>query len=256
MSGVLVETDVAIATSDGTCDSVFIHPASGAYPAVIIWPDGRGLRPVFRVMGKRLAAEGYAVLLPNPFYRSAEAPGIPADFDFRKPDSRALLTGYIAKMTHEAIAGDVKAFVRFLDAQPSVRKGTKIGTQGYCMGGGLTMRTAAALPERIAAAGSFHGGNLATDQPTSPHLLVSKMKARYLFAIAANDDAADPQAKDKLREAFAAARLPAEVEVYQGALHGWCVADMPARDGVPIYDYDQAERAWSRLLALYRESLG
>ena len=130
-----------------------------------------------------------------------------------------------------------------------------MGTTGYCMGGPLTMRTASSLPNRVGAAGSFHGGGLVTDKPESPHLLIPKMKARYLVAIASNDDARQPDAKDVLKAKFAEAKLTAEIEVYQGAMHGWCMPDAPAQNGVPLYNKDQAERAWGRLLGLFKAAL-
>jgi len=252
----LTETTVDIKTPDGTCDAAFIHPATGSYPGVLIWTDAFGLRPTFREMGKRLAAEGYAVLIPNPYYRTTKAPGIGTDLNFQNPDDRAKLMALMGPLTAPGAAErDAATFVNFLDAQPAVRKASKIGTAGYCMGGPLTMRTAAAVPERVGAGGSFHGGGLVTDKPESPHLLVPKMKARYYFGIAANDDKNQPDAKDKLKAAFAAAKLPAEIEVYEGSLHGWCVPDMPLQNGVPIYNQPLAERAWGHLLGLFKTAL-
>ena len=252
----VVETSVEIKTADGTCDAAFIHPTTGAYPAVLIWTDAFGLRPAFRDMGKRLAAEGYAVLVPNPYYRTTKAPGIGKDLNFGNPDDRAKLMAVMSSITSPGAAErDVVAYVAFLDSQAAVRKGSKIGTNGYCMGGPLTMRTAAALPDRIGAAGSFHGGGLVTDKPESPHLLVPKINARYYFGIAESDDKTQPDAKEKLKAAFAAAGKLAVIEVYEGSIHGWCVPDMPARDGNPIYNEALAERAWSNLLSLYKTSL-
>jgi carboxymethylenebutenolidase len=150
---------------------------------------------------------------------------------------------------------DAVAYVGFLDAQKEVNKSKKIGTQGYCMGGPLVMKTAAALPNRIGAGGSFHGGGLVSDKPDSPHLLAPKIKARMYFGIATNDDMRQPDAKDKLKEAFAAAKNPAEIEVYAGCLHGWCVPDMPAQNNAPIYNKAEAERAWAKLTALYKAGL-
>ncbi len=253
-----VEQDVTIKTPDGSCDAAFIHPASGSHPAVIIWPDAFGLRPSMREMGKRLAAEGYSVLVPNPFYRVAKAPVFESasSFNFQNPADAAKLRPLMASATAPgAPERDAAAFVAFLDAQSPVDKTKKIGTQGYCMGGPLVVRSAAAVPSRIGAGGSFHGGGLVTDKPDSPHLLAPKIKGRMYFAIASNDDARQPDAKDKLREAFAAAKVPAEVEVYAGALHGWCVSDMPLQNGAPIYNKADAERAWGKLLALYKAAL-
>ena len=252
----LKETDVTIKTPDGTCDAAFIHPATGAYPGVLIWPDAFGLRPSFRAMAKRLAAEGYAVLVPNPYYRTTKAPGISTDINFQNPDDRAKLNALMGPATAPAAAErDALAHIAFLDSQDAVKKSAKIGTQGYCMGGPLTMRTAAAVPNRVGAAGSFHGGGLVTDKPESPHLLVPKIKARYYFGIAGNDDKNQPDAKDKLREAFAAAKLSAEIEVYGTCMHGWCVPDMPPGATGPIYNQPEADRAWGHLMSLYKTAL-
>ena len=253
------ETNVEIKTPDGTCDAVFIHPTTGSHPGVIIWPDAFGLRPAMRDIGRRIAAEGYSVLVPNPFYRVAKAPvpGIedPTKFSFSNPADMAKLRPLMGSISAPGAAEkDAPAFVAFLDAQPQVNKAKKIGTQGYCMGGPLVMRTAAAAPDRIGAVASFHGGGLVTDQPTSPHLLAPKMKARLYIGVASNDDARQPDAKDKLREAFAAAKLPAEIEVYKSK-HGWCVPDMPADADGAIYNKPEAERAWGKLVALYKTAL-
>ncbi len=254
----LVETDVEIKTPDGTCDAAFIHPKSksGSYPGVLIWPDAFGLRPSMRIIGRNVAADGYSVLVPNPFYRVSKAPFTDASkFNFQNPDDMAKLRPLMASVNAPGNAEkDAAAYVAFLDAQKEVNTAKKIGTQGYCMGGALVVRTAAAVSDRIGEGASFHGGGLVTDKPDSPHLLAPKIKARMYFGIAANDDAKQPDAKDKLREAFAAARVQAEIEVYP-AEHGWCVPDMPMRDGAPIYDKVQAERAWGKLVALYRAAL-
>ena len=254
----VMEMNVDIKTPDGTCDAAFIHPTTGSHPAVIIWPDAFGLRPAMRDMGKRLAAEGYSVLVPNPFYRASKAP-VPglntATFSFQNKEDMTKLQGLMAGIGAAGAAErDTAAFVAFLDAQRQVNASKKIGTQGYCMGGPLVFRTAAALPNRIGAGASFHGGGLVTDRPDSPHLLIPKMKARLYVGVASNDDARQPDAKDKLKEAFAAAKVAAEVEVYQG-LHGWCVPDMPAEAGNPIYNKPDAERAWTKLVALYKAAL-
>ncbi len=246
----VVETDVQIKTADGMCDAAFIHPeGKGTWPAVLIWTDALGLRPAFRDMGKRLAAEGYAVLAPNPFYRSAKAPVFPNGLDFSSTVDRARLTELRKPMTPDAVARDGTTFLAFLDAQAQVNHKAKAGVVGYCMGGPMTLQTAAAVPTRVGAGGSFHGGGLVSDGPDSPHLLVSKIKARYYFAIAANDDQRQPDAKDKLKAAFAAASLPATIVVYDATQHGWCV-----KDGT-VYNEAQAERAWGELLALYKKSL-
>ena len=253
----VVETNVEIKTPDGTCDAAFLHPKTGSHPGVLIWPDAFGLRPAMRDIGKRLAADGYSVLVPNPFYRISKAPFTDAShFDFKKPEDMAKLRPLMASVNAPGNAEkDAAAYIAFLDAQKEVNKTKKIGTQGYCMGGALVVRTAASLPDRIGAGASFHGGGLVTDKPDSPHLLAPKIKARMYFGIAANDDERQPDAKDKLKEAFAAAKVPAEIEVYAGALHGWCVPDMPKQNGEPIYNKPAAERAWGKLLALYKAGI-
>jgi carboxymethylenebutenolidase len=253
----VVETDVEIKTPDGTCDAAFIHPKTGSHPGVLLWPDAFGLRPSMRDMAKRLAAEGYSVLVPNPFYRVSKAPFTDASkFNFGNPDDMAKLRPLMASVNAPGNPEkDATAYVAFLDAQKEVNKAKKIGTQGYCMGGPLVVRTAAALPDRIGAGASFHGGGLVSDKPESPHLLAPKIKARMYFGVASNDDQRQPDAKDKLKEAFAAAKVPAEVEVYPDALHGWCVPDMPMQGGKPIYNKPDAERAWAKLLALYKAGL-
>jgi carboxymethylenebutenolidase len=253
----LTEADVAIKTAEGVCDAAFIQPTTGSYPGALIWTDAFGLRPSMRDIGRRLAAEGYAVLVPNPFYRVGKAPMFEtaSDVDFQDPAVRAKLGPLMGSVTSAGAAErDAAAYVAFLDAQPRVDHARKIGTQGYCMGGPLVVRTAAALPDRIGAGASFHGGGLVTDQPDSPHLLAPRIRARMYFGIAANDDQRQPDAKDKLREAFAAAKVPAEAEVYP-ARHGWCVVDMPMEAGAPIYSPADAERAWAKLLALYKAGL-
>ncbi|HEY1948517.1 MAG TPA: dienelactone hydrolase family protein [Bryobacteraceae bacterium] len=253
----VMETDVEIKTPDGNCDAAFFHPKTGSHPGVLIWPDAFGLRPSLRGIAKRIAAEGYSVVVPNPFYRLGKAPFSDAShFNFQNPDDMAKLRPLMASVNAPGHAEkDAAAYVAFLDAQKQVNKAKKIGTQGYCMGGPLVVKTAAALPDRIGAGGSFHGGGLVTDKPDSPHLLASKIKARMYFGIASNDDARQPDAKDKLKEAFASANVPAEIEVYAGALHGWCIPDMPTQNGAPIYNKPDAERAWAKLVALYKTAL-
>jgi carboxymethylenebutenolidase len=252
-----VETaNVEVKTPDGMCDAVFIHPASGSHPGVLIWPDAFGLRPSMVDIGKRIAGEGYAVLVPNPYYRATKAPGIDmTNFSFQNPTDMAKLRPLMGSINAAGAAErDAAAFIAFLDAQKQVNAAKKVGTQGYCMGGPLVMRTAAAVPNRVGAGASFHGGGLVTDQPTSPHLLLPKMKARLYIGIASNDDQRQPDAKDKLKEAAAAANVPAEIEVYK-SLHGWCVPDMPASEGGPIYNKPDAEKAWAKLVALYKTAL-
>ncbi len=242
----VTESEIEIETPDGVCDSYFVHPASGAHPGVLIWPDAFGLRPAIRQMATRLAESGYSVLAVNQYYRTKKAP-IAEGTNFA--ELRETLRPLMGSLSPETNVTDAKAFVSYLDSQSSVDSDRKMGTMGYCMGGPMTMRTAAALPDRVGAGASFHGGGLVTDRPDSPHLLVEKMTAHYLFAIAENDDQRQPEAKDVLRETFEAAGLPAEIEVYEGAMHGWCPPD------TPVYHEAQAERAWSRLLALFDRAL-
>ena len=241
--------NVEISTPDGTADCYFVHPSSGAHPGVLVWPDALGLRPAFEQMGRRLAESGYAVLVVNPYYRSARAPVVEEGATFRDEATRKVIMPLMRSLSADTNVTDAKAFVAFLDAQDAVDGARKMGTTGYCMGGAITMRTAAEFPDRIGAGASFHGGRLVTDAPDSPHRLVGKMRAHYLFAIAENDDRKQPEAKTVLRDAFVAAGLPAEIEVYAGALHGWCPPDSA------VYHEAQAERAWSRLLALFETAL-
>jgi carboxymethylenebutenolidase len=243
------ESEVAIPTPDGTCDAYFVHPAAGAAPAILVWPDIFGLRPAFREMGKRLAGSGYAVLVVNPFYRKQKAPTAPSHPDFEDPATRDALMALAKSLTPETEATDAKALTAWLDQQPSVDRTHKMGTTGYCMGGPLVLRTAATNPERIGAAATFHGGGLVTDKPDSPHLLIPKMKAHFLIAIAASDDAKQPDAKGTLTAAFAQASLPAKVEVFEGTKHGWCPPDSH------VYDRDAAEKAWGEMLELFKAAL-
>jgi carboxymethylenebutenolidase len=244
----VTESEVKIKTPDGTCDAYFVHPASGAAPGVIMWPDILGLRPAARQMGKRLAESGYAVIVVNPFYRSKPAPVIPNGAKFSDPAVRSIVMPLAGTMTAATTVTDATAFVAWLDSQAAVDKRKKIGTIGYCMSGPFTMRAAAAIPDRVGAGASFHGGGLVTKNPDSPHLLAPKMKAQFLFAIAENDDQRDPSAKTILKETFEAAKVPAEIEVYP-AQHGWCPPDMEP------YNEAQAERAWARLLVLFGKAL-
>jgi carboxymethylenebutenolidase len=241
----VTDGDVIVTTPDGTCDGYFVHPATGTAAGVLLWPDIFGLRPAMRQMGKRLAESGYSVLVVNPFYRVKKAPT--ADNGAATPIQQLMPLARALNETTQTT--DAKAFVAWLDQQPSVAKNRKIGTQGYCMGGPIAFRTASAAPDRVGAVASFHGGGLVTDQPNSPHLQTAKTKVQLLIAIAANDDQRSPTEKDVLKDTFAKANLPAEIEVYTGAAHGWCPPDSG------VYNEPQAEKAWSRLLALYGKAL-
>jgi carboxymethylenebutenolidase len=241
----VTESEVNITTPDGSADCYFVHPAKGTAPGVLIWPDIFGLRPAFRQMGKRLAQSGYSVLVVNPFYRTKKAPtaadGAATPIDQVRPLAQAL--NETTNMT------DAKAFIAWLDRQSAVAKNRKIGTQGYCMGGPMAFRTAAAVPDRVGAVATFHGGGLVTDKPNSPHLQAAKSHAQFLICIAESDDKRSPNDKDVLKETFAKAKLPAEIEVYTGTAHGWCPPDSH------VYNEPQAEKAWSRLLVLYGKAL-
>jgi carboxymethylenebutenolidase len=241
----VTESDVSVKTPDGTADCYFVHPATGTAAGVLMWPDIFGLRPAFRQMGKRLAESGYSVLVVNPFYRVKKAPTTEAGGATPIDQVRPLAQG-LNETTHMT---DAKAFIGWLDQQSSVAKNRKIGTQGYCMGGPIAFRTAAAVPDRVGAVASFHGGGLVTTMPNSPHLQAATTKAQFLIDIAENDDKRSPNEKDTLKETFAKANLPAEIEVYAGAAHGWCPPDSQ------VYNEPQAEKAWSRLLALYGKAL-
>ncbi len=245
----LAASEVSIPTNDGTCDAYFVHPKTGTAPAILVWPDILGLRPTFRAMGKRLAESGYAVLVVNPFYRVKKAPTSSPHATFDDPATREALMALARSLTAETAVTDAKALTAWLDQQPSVDKARKMGTTGYCMGGPLVVRTAAANPERVGAAATFHGGGLVTDKQDSPHLLIPKSKAQFLIAIAANDHAKQPDAKGTLETAFAQATLKAQVEVYEGTMHGWCPPDSK------VYDHDAAERAWAALLTLLENAL-
>ena len=250
----VIQTNVDVKTPDGTGDALFIHPhpQKGTHPGVLLWHDSPGLRPVIVDLGKRIASEGYSVLVPNLFYRSARAPVFDASFDYaNNPADRERYARTVASfLAPGAAERDAVAYIDFLDEQREVNKNKKIGTHGYCLGGPYIMRTAAALPDRVGAGASFHGGFLVTDKPNSPHLLAPKIRARLYFAIASDDDKREPEVKNKLREAFAAANVQAEIDVYPNALHGWCVPDSKAGE-----NKQDAERAWEKLLALYKMAL-
>jgi carboxymethylenebutenolidase len=241
----VTESDVSITTPDGTADCYFVRPATGTAAAVLVWPDIFGLRPAFRQMGKRLAESGYSVLVVNPFYRVKKAPTA-ADGSATPIQQLMPLAQGLNETTQMT---DAKAFIAWLDQQASVTKNRKVGTQGYCMGGPIAFRTSAAVPDRVGAVASFHGGGLVTNTPNSPHLQAAKTKAQFLVQIAENDDQRSPDEKNVLKETFAKANLPAEIEVYAGAAHGWCPPDSR------VYNEPQAEKAWSRLLALYGKAL-
>src|SRR5215468_9430881 len=241
----VTESEVSVMTPDGTADCYFVHPANGTAPGVLVWPDIFGLRPAFRQMAKRLAESGYSVLVVNPFYRVKKAPI--AEAGSATPIQQLLPLAQGLNETTQMT--DAKAFIGWLDKQSSVAKNRKMGTQGYCMGGPIAFRTAAAMPDRVGAVASFHGANLVSDGPDSPHLMVAKTKAQLLVAIAANDDMSKPNDKTVMKDTFAKANLTAEIEVYAGAQHGWCPPDSG------VYNEAQAEKAWSRLLALYGQAL-
>jgi len=245
----VTDGDVTITTPDGQCDAYFVHPSTGDAAGVLIWPDIFGLRAAFRQMGKRLAESGYSVLVVNPFYRTKKAPTAAEHADFNDPATRKALMDLRNTLSQTTATTDAKAFIAWLDGQASVDTKRKVGTTGYCMGGPLVFATAAASPARVGAAATFHGGGLVTDKPDSPHLLIPKMKAHFLIAIAENDDTQEPDAKNVLRESFAKAKLPAEIEVYKGTLHGWCPPDSK------VYNAEQAEKAWSRMMALFKTAL-
>jgi carboxymethylenebutenolidase len=242
------ESDVVIKTADGNCDAALFHPAGkGRWPGVVMFTDILGLRPAFRDMGRRLAAQGYTVVVPNPFYRTRQAPVLDGPFDFSK--DMAKLAPLLAPLTGDAKTRDVTTYVAYLDTLAAVKTHAKIGVCGYCMGGPYTLMAAAAAPTRVGAGGSFHGGGLVTATPDSPHLLIAKIKASYYFGIANNDDQRQPDAKDKLRAAFDQAHLPATIEVYADCQHGWCVPDGA------VYNKAEADRAFGDLVALFAKAL-
>src|SRR5437764_3684059 len=245
----VVEKDVVVPTPDGHADAALFCPAgSSSWPAVLMWPDILGLRPVFREMGRRLASAGYTVLVPNPFYRVKRAPIVSGPFDFNNPQDMAKLNGLRDALTGAAIDRDATAFITFLDQQKQTNRRKGAGVQGYCFSGPFAFHTAAARSDRVRAVGTFHGGGLVTKDANSPHLLIPKTKASFVAAIARNDDQKQRDAKDILKATFASAKRPAIVEVYP-ADHGWCVP------GSPPYDHASAEKAWGELLRLYRANL-
>ena len=246
----VTERDVEIRTPDGVADCYFVTPSRGAHAAVLVWPDILALRPAVREMGKRLARSGYAVLTVNPFYRDSRAPVVGRGASFGQPEIREIVLPMAGNLNADTHVTDARAFVSWLDDQPEVDTNKGIGTTGYCMGGPMVMRTVAAVPDRLAAGATFHGGGLATGNPDSPHLLIPDTRASMLHCVAQNDDDNNPEAKETLREAYAASSINAEIEVYDDAMHGWCAIDSQ------VYHQAQAERAWSRLLNLFENNLG
>jgi carboxymethylenebutenolidase len=249
----VTEKPVNVSTPSGTCDAVLVQPdGKGPWPAVILFPDAFALRPSMRDIAKRLSADGYVVLAVNQYYRSMKAPPQGYLFDFTNPAEREKFMKLRAPLTNDAVADDAKAFVAFLDSQPVVNKQAKVGLFGYCMGGLMSVQAARGLGDRVGAVASFHGGGLVTDQPDSPHRFIPQLHGEYLIAIAENDHDAQPDAKQKLIDAFKAGNVPATVEVFPGTIHGWCVKDMPTRDGKQVYNEAQAEKAWEQFTALVR----
>jgi carboxymethylenebutenolidase len=242
-------SDVEIVTPDGTADAYFVYPKQGKHPAVLIWPDIMGLRSAFRGMATRLAASGYAVLVVNPFYRSARAPIAPEGASFQDPETRAKVLPHARRLSASTHFTDATAFMAFLDLQEAVDTQRKAATMGYCMGGPMVMRTAATKPDRIGVGASFHGGGLVTAKSDSPHLLIPDMKAEFLIAVADNDDQREPETKNILEQAFTASGIKSEIEVYEGAMHGWCPPDSR------VYNHPQAEKAWERLLVTLERAL-
>ena len=241
--------EVKVKTPDGECDALFVHPAKGSHPAVLMWPDILGLRPAFRQMATRLAESGYAVLCINPYYRDASAPVVEVGESFQDESTREKVMPMYRNLSPKTHQTDARALVNWLDAQEAVDTQRKIGTMGYCMGGPIVMRTAAVAAERIGAACSYHGGGLVTDNSDSPHLLIPRMQAKFLIAVADNDDEREPNTKVVLADAFKQNQLEAEIEVYEGAMHGWCVLDSR------VYNHEPAEKAWARTLALFQRAL-
>jgi len=247
----VIETNVEVKTPDGICDAAFFHPTKDSHPGLLIWPDSGSLRPAFRELGRRIASEGYSVLVPNHLYRTAKSPVFPESFDpIKKQEDREFYRRVTAPFfAPGAVERDAVAYIGYLNAQSQVSTKRKMGTHGYCLGGAYVLKTAALFPDRVAAGASFHGGFLVTDKPDSPHLLASKIKARLYFAIASDDDKHEPEVKIKLKETFAAAKVRAEIEVYPNALHGWCVPDSKN------VNKEDVDRAWAKLLALYQAEL-
>jgi carboxymethylenebutenolidase len=239
---------VVIDTPDGTAEAFFVTPTNGRHPGVLLWPDVAGLRDAYKTMATRLAGEGYTVLAVNQYYRSTKLPVLTTFSEWRTEQGKEKIRPMREAITPQGVSSDGAAFAAWLDQQKEVDKGKKLATSGYCMGGPFTFRTAAAVPERVGVIASFHGGGLVTDEPTSPHALLPKIKGAALICIAQNDDGREPEAKTTLRQAADQAQVPAEIEVYP-AQHGWCTVDSP------VYDEAQAERAWARMLATFERYL-
>ena len=241
--------EVRIATPDGRCDAFFVHPTEGKHPAVLIWPDILALRASFRAMATRLAESGYAVLCINPYYRDAVAPVVETGESFQDSSTQEKVLPMYRSLSPETHRTDARAFIDWLDAQDPVDTARPIGTMGYCMGGPMVMRAAAERSDRIGAGCAYHPVSLATEDDESPHRLIPKMNGQFFIALAENDDERNPDDKSVLRETFARADITAEVTVFEGALHGWCVLDSR------VYNEAPAEVAWTKTLALFEEAL-
>ena len=245
-TGRLAESSVSFAIGDDTMDAFFVHPADSESPAVIMWPDIAGLRDAKRAMARRLAGEGYAVLVLNPYYQSVSGEQF-ADFAaFVEQDGFEKVKPWRDKLTAGSVQRTARAAAAWLKEQPAVDGARGMGTQGYCMGGPFTIWSAAAVPG-IRAAASFHGGGLVRDAENSPHTML-RGDANYLLAIAQDDDAESPDHKAILRRAMADAGAAGLVDVFAGD-HGWTVPDSPA------YDRAAAERAYALLLETYARAL-
>ena len=242
-------SDVTIATPDGSCDAFFVHPIEGKHPAVLIWPDILALRASFRAMATRLAESGYAVLCINPYYRDAVAPVVESGESFQDASTQKKVLPMYRNLSPETHRTDARAFVDWLDAQNAVDASRPIGTMGYCMGGPMVMRAAAERSDRIGAGCAYHPVSLATEDDDSPHLLIPNMNGQFLIALAENDDERNPDDKSVLRETFAKEGLTAEVTVFEGALHGWCVLDSR------VYNEASAEVAWAKTLSVFESAL-
>jgi carboxymethylenebutenolidase len=245
----MIEEAIEIRTADGTADG-FIYRAEGErrLPGAIHLTDIGGIRPSHREMARRLADKGYTVLMPNVFYRTTKPPVI--DITIGMGDERTMKRfGELrAPLTPEAVERDGKAYVNFLAGHDAV-SGKSIGLVGYCFTGAFAMRTAAAVPDKVAAVASFHGGGLYTDEPTSPHLVLPRIKARLYFGHATKDRSMPQEAIEKFDRALAAWGGKYQSEVYEGAFHGWTVAD------APVYNQPQAQRAFEKLTELFASTL-